>query len=68
MKRFPLISSLGILIILHLSAAVCPVKGDFPDHPLPGIERYISTPRWQGFAQTTISCSKGADAEEKGGA
>ena len=41
MKRFPVISSLGVLITLHLSAAVCPAKGDFPDHPLPGIERYI---------------------------
>ena len=42
MKRFPVISSLGVLITLHLSAAVCPVKGNFPDHPLPRIERYIS--------------------------
>ena len=42
MKSFPVISSLGILITLHLSLAVCPVKGNFPDHPLPVIGWYIS--------------------------
>lgn len=48
MREFSAISSLGILIILHLSVADCAVKGNFPDHPLPGIERYVSvsiTPR-----------------------
>ena len=31
-------------------------------------KRLVSTPTWQGFAQTTISYCKGADAEKKGGA
>jgi len=37
-------SSFSVLVTLlaPLSLAVHPVKGNFPDHPLPGIERYIS--------------------------
>lgn len=31
-----------VLCNLCLSLAVSPLKGNFPDHPLPGIERYIS--------------------------
>ncbi|GAI21941.1 unnamed protein product, partial [marine sediment metagenome] len=44
MKRFSVISSFIVLVTLlvPLSLAVSPVKGDFPRHPLPGIERYIS--------------------------
>ena len=43
-KRTLVISSFSVLVTLlaSLSLAVCPVKGDFPRHPLPGIERYIS--------------------------
>ena len=45
MKRFWVTLSLAVLITLtslSLSLAVSPVKGKFPHHPLPGIERYIS--------------------------
>jgi len=43
-KRTLVISSFSVLVTLLVpfSLAVSPVKGDFPRHPLPGIERYIS--------------------------